>query len=411
MSLGRRGVAVTLVAAATLVGGARPVGAQPSEAPANARLRFGPLALSPVVRLTNVGRDSNVFNLNQESDPKGDVTATAGSTVEAWLRLPRFAVSGRSQFDFYYFKKLSDLRALDSDNTARVELRLNRLTPYVAVMATSTRHRQNLEIDAVAKRRNKSVTAGADVRVGAKVSVGAYARTARLEYDANSLYLGTDLSRVLNYTSRAEGIGIRYVVTPFTTFTANVEQQRDRFEFSEIRNSDGSTVTTSVEFSPRALISGRASLGYRKSAFHSGDAPNFNGAVASGELLYTLLGRTRFAVGFRRQPSYSYIVERPEYVETAVGVSVTHRLGDAWDIGGSIDRGRLVYRQQGGRTLQPLIPSETVLTGGADVSYLTGRASVGFHVLHMARSTQALLPRRIRGYERFRIGSTLTYGF
>ena len=169
------------------------------------RVQVGPLALAPVIRLTNFGHDSNVFN-RTDDNPQGDFTATLSPSVEAWLRLPRARLNGHSQFDFYYFKELTDLRAVDTDTTARVELPLNRLTPYVEGTIANTRHRQNLEIDAIARRRNDGVTAGAELRLTGKVSAGAYARRSRLEYEPNSLYLGTDLGRELNHKSAGEGV-------------------------------------------------------------------------------------------------------------------------------------------------------------------------------------------------------------
>lgn len=408
MSLGRI-AAVTLAAAVILVGAVGPVGAQSSEAPSNAPVQVGPLALSPAIRLTNFGHDSNVLNL--EDNPKDDVTATLSPAVDAWLRLPHVRVNGRSQFDFYYFKELKDLRALDTDSAAHVEVLLNRLTPYVEGTIANTRHRQNLEIDAIARRRNDSVTAGADVRLTAKVSAGVHARRSSVEYEPNSLYLQTDLARELNHASTGEGAAVRWALTPYTSFAVEIERQRDRFAFAAERNSDSVQVAPSVKFNPQALVSGRASVGFLRRTFLTGGVPEFNGLVAFVDLNYTLRERTRLAVAARRELEYSYLVGLRDYVVADVTASVMQRLGESWDAGGSLGRARLTQRQESTATTLGMagIPDETVLSSSVDVGYNIGRTRVGFHLQHRARQTDR--GELNRGYQRLRIGSSLTHAF
>jgi len=399
--------AIALTALVWLLGVVAPARAQNVGDPNNARVHVGPLALSPTIRLTNFGRDSNIYNDSKDNSPRGDLTATVSPVVEAWLRSPRVRVNGRGQFDFFYFKELSNLRALDTDTFARVELPLNRLTPYVEGNLANTRHRQNLEIDAIAKRRNDGVQVGTDVRLTAKASVRLYTGRSHIEYQPNSLYRETDLARSLNHTGSFEGLGFRYAATPLTTFAMNVEQGRDRFEFSSERNSDSFRVTPSVEFKPLALISGRAAVGFRRLRFREGDVPEFKGVVALVDLQYAFRGRTQFSIGASRDLEYSYIYSN--YVLAGFNSSVTQRLGDAWDVRGTGGRYRLTFRQgpqgiAGARAL----PSETFLHFGLDVGYYIGRTRTGFSVQHYGRESDVSLGR---GYERLRIGSSLTYVF
>jgi hypothetical protein len=408
MSLARA-AAVQLAAVVMVMGVAGPVRAQSPDAPIDVPVRVGPLALAPVIRLTNFGHDSNVFNT--EDNVKGDVTAMLSPSAEAWLRLPRAHLNARSEFDFYYFKELTSLRALDTDTAARLELPLNRLTPYVEGTLENTRHRQNLEIDAIARRRTDGVTVGADLRLTGKVTAGAYARRSRLEYKPNSLYLQTDLARVLNHTSAAEGIDLRYALTPLTTVAVNVDRARDRFEFAADRHSNSFSVSPSVEFKPFALVSGRASVGFRSRRFLTGGVPDFNGTVAFADLTYTMRERTRFAVAARRELEYSYIVGLRDYIVGDVTASVMQRFGESWDARGSLGRGRLTYRQPSTPTTPgaKAISPETVLTVGVDVGYNVARTRVGFQLEHRGR--QAERGGSNRDYRRLRIGSSLTYAF
>jgi hypothetical protein len=386
------------------------VGAQTIEPPNSAPVQAGPLLLAPVVRLTNVGYDSNVFNQDSSSNPQGDVTATFSPSVDGWLRLAHGRASGRTQFDVYYFKQLTDLRAVDTDSSGRVEVPLNRFRPFVTGGFLNTRHRQNLEIDAIARRRTSFVTVGTDVRLTSKLTASVFSSRTRLDYDTNSIYLGTDLSDVLNFTGRGEGASLRYTLTPLTTIGVTADRGRHRFDSAPERNSESLSVTPMVEFNPRALISGSASFGFRQRKFRSGTAPDFNGSVASADLTYTLLGRTRFTVIGRRQLEYSYVVGRADYVESTLALVVNQRFGDSWDVGGSLSRSLLSYGDVTSLTDSSVVitfPDESIIGWSVDAGYRLSRTRIGLRIDQRQRDASA----QLRAYDRFRIGSTLTYEF
>ena len=408
MSLRRTGAATVVVIACIGVGNS--AWAQSVEPPTNAPIQVGPLVLAPVVRLTNVGHDSNVFNRDDSSNPQGDMTATLSPAVDGWLRLAHGRASGRTQFDIYYFKQLTDLRAVDSDTRGRVEVPLNRFRPYVAGAFINTRHRQNLEIDAIARRRISTMTVGTDVRLAAKLTASVFASRSRLDYDINSIYRGTDLAQVLNFTGRSEGASLRYALTPLTTIGIEADRERDRFDSSPDRNADSFRIAPMVGFNAGALISGSASFGFRQRRFLAGTAPDFNGSVASADLTYTLLGRTRFTVTGRRQLQYSYLVGLADYLESGLTLGVNQRFGDSWDVGGTITRSRLSYVDVNSPTDSALLirfPDETIIGWSADAGYRLARTRIGVQVEQRQRQASA----EVRGYERFRIGSTLTYEF
>jgi hypothetical protein len=394
-----------LILAVALVALPHRTEAQVAEPPADAPFQVGPMVLAPVLRLTNVGHDSNVFNTND--NPKADMMAMFSPSVDGWLRMAHGRATGRSQFDLYYFRTLTELRAVDSDHSAQIEIPVNRVKPYFSARVLNTRHRQNLEIDALARRRTSSGTLGMDVRLTSKVTAGLFARRSNLKYEANSLYLGTDLARELNYTSRGEGANIRYALTPLTTISVEAERGRDRFAFGSGRDSNNLWINSGITFAPRALISGHASVGVQRRTFLGGTSPEFTGPVASADLTYTLLGRTRFTVSAARQLEYSYIYS--DYVMGGVSLSVAQRFGDSWEVGGSIGRSRLNYRQIASPAGTLDFSDETVLTFGGDVGYMLGHTRLGFYVDHRQRQVDE--PTIFRGYQRLRIGSSVAYTF
>jgi hypothetical protein len=394
---------------ASLIGvlSAVPAGAQGD--PEHPRFRAGPLGFSPIIQLTNMGRDSNVFDLAEDSHPTSDVTATLTPSLEAWWRTPHVQMSAHGRVDYFYFKELTNLRSLDTEGGARLEVRVNRVTPWVDGNLVDGSHHQTFEIDAYTKMRDESVRGGAEVRLTPKTSFGIYAARSHVGYEDNSRFLGTDLARALNRTGTTQGAGMQYAVTPLTTVSIYAERQQDRFEFAANRDSDSVRVMPTIEFKPLALISGRASVGFRTVRFLQGDVPGFRGTVASVDLQYTFRGQTRFGITVRRDLDYSFLDEQRVYLSSGFSTWVAHRLGGGWDLRGTVGRTRLNYDQLvqvAGVTNEA--PGEVSISVSGDVGYQLGRSRVGFSVSRGQRDSDLAVGR---GYKRVRIGSSITYQF
>jgi len=403
---------VGLVALASVA----PAEAQNPE-PAQAPVRIGPLALAPTFRLTNVGHDDNVFNVNADNNPTSDVTAQATPIVEGWLRTPRVRATGRGQFDYFYYRQLTNLRSLDTDAVARVELLVNRFTPYVEGSLLNSRHQNGYEIDIYARRRDDSARGGVVIRLTPKTSFDVYTRRFRSAYESDAVpgstdlvhaLSSTDLAHALNRTGTIAGLGVAYKLTPLTTLGLFVEQEQDRFEFSSSRDTNSYRVMPTVEFNPRALISGRASIGFRRVEFPSGSAPEFQSSVATVDLIYHVRARTDVAIGVRRDLDYSYLDTQSDYVSTGVATTVTQRIGAGWDLRGTLGRYRLGYQRRAIGGLTTDFPSETGINYGMEVGYELGRTRIGFNVDHYERDSDAAVGRV---YNRLRVATSATYAF
>ena len=116
---------------------------------------------APVIRLTNVGHDSNVFNRNQNDHPQSDVTATLEPPLDARLRMAHARANGRTQFDGYYFRQLTDLRAIyitDTGTHRSAREPGNGVCDRIAhEHASSAESRKSISL---ARRRNDSVNRG-----------------------------------------------------------------------------------------------------------------------------------------------------------------------------------------------------------------------------------------------------------
>ncbi len=409
MSRCPRAVAFTVL---WLLGGVAPARAQiqPTEDPEQAPVHLGAFAFAPVVRVSNIGRDSNVYDTSEDNHPQGDVTAVFSPRAEAWFLTPHVHVNGRADLNVFYYKDLTELRSSDTNTAGHFELVLGRLTPYVEGSFLNAGHRQGIEVDALARVHDESARAGVEVAVGGKTSVGVYAGRTRLAYQGETRYYDVDLSRALNHTGTITGAGVHYEVTPLTSVGIYVERQQDRFDASPDRNADSLRVMPEVEFKPLALVSGHAAVGFRRSIFRNGDVPEFKGLVASADLAYVLRVRTQFSVNIRRDLDYSYLDLEHDYLSTGFTATLTERLGEGWDVRGSIGRFNLAYERRGAATAtgSPEVPNEVSVIWGSDVGYRVGHTRIGLNVDHASRQSDVSLGR---GYSRLRVGSSIEYTF
>jgi hypothetical protein len=393
-----------------LVSAIGPVAAQSAEPPANPAVRIGPLALAPAISIYNAGFDDNVYNRSVGFDPQGDVTATTSLAVDEWLRVSRVRMYGHTQLDYHFFKELTGLRVLDTAATGRAEFLLNRLTPFVEAVLTDASYQPNVEIDAYARRLDRSLIAGAEMRLSSRFRASGYLRRRDLDYDEESFFRGSDLAQALNHTSSGEGAQIKYEATPYTTVAVAVERLRDRFGPGSNRDTDSFVVLPSVQFNPRAVISGSAEIGVRSLTFLSPGVPDFTGPVARVNLSYVLLGSTRFTLEARRDLEYSYIARN--YVLLDGTLFVTHRLRESWEIGGSVNRGRNSYsRTTVSSNIEPLLPDEAVTGVTAGVGYTSGKMRIGLEFERRWRTNDQPVGYPFRSYRRTRIGPTFSYVF
>lgn len=387
---------------------AAPAGAQTGEVagePADtARLHWGPLAFTPTLTIGDVGVDTNVFNESEEHDPKRDVTTTLRPVVDYWLRLGRGRLAGKTAISYMFFKDFDNQRSLNGEQELRLELPINRLTPFVDGKYANTRERPGFEIDSRARRKEQLARVGIEAGLGKTKFVLSAGRGA-IKYDRGQVFLGTDLSAALDRDTEAAALQVRYALTPLTTFVVEAEGRRDRFDFATIKDADTYSIKPGFEFKPFALIEGKAFVGVREFRTLNGAVPDFTGVVASVELAYALTS-TRFGVRVDRDVKYSFGALQPFYVATDVGVSVTQRITRSWDVVAQTQRAVLDYHAlpaSGTRGRR-----DTVLGYRGGIGYWVGQTlRIGLNVDHYTRRSKVVVSRT---YEGLRVGASISYG-
>jgi hypothetical protein len=384
--------------------------AQPEEDPRKtARMHFGPLYLTPIVTLTNLGWDSNVFN-GQGEAKEGDFTFTLTPAADVWLPFARRAmIITNAAADLVYFQTLSSERSVDPFVLVRPEIYFNRLTLFAEGSYLDTRQRPNFEIDVRARRNEREGKAGFDLRIAKKLSIEMAGRERRIRFDADQYYQGTELQETLNRDERAASATLRYRWTPLTTVVVLSEAQSDRFVYSPERDTDSVRIMPGVELKPRAIVSGSGYIGYRRFVVLSDEMPDFSGLVASGALSYTLQGATKFTFTANRDVDYSFEQDQPYYVKSGFGLDVRRALGARFDVTAGYERYDYAYREFTTGTATPTV-HRVDLTQDVSCSfgYRAARdARIGFGASYRERTSNT---EPFRDYNGVRIGVMIDYG-
>lgn len=376
----------------------------PSEDEAEtARFHFGPVAVTPVLDIQQVGVDTNVFN--DSENRQRDFTASIGPSGRYWMRFGRLRLKGESGLAYHYFHEFSTQRSFGTENQLQLSLPLNRFTPFVKGGYDNTRRRPDYEIDARVRTKRRTAGAGLDIRAGARTVLRFEGESNDIDFDDDAVFLGSSLGEVLNRREELYGIGLHRRLTPLTTFVVSGGYQRDRFKRSPVRDADSYRVLAGFELDPFALISGTAFVGYRSFSTLDEDTPDFKGVIANATVAYVLRS-TRFGFRVRRDAHYSFEISEPFYIATELMGEVTQKITSNWDMVGRVGRTTLDYQRL--VSLESSERTDTEWLAGGGIGRRVGRsARIGFDVNHLRRESPLGAARE---YEGWRIGGSLTYG-
>ena len=368
------------------------------------RFRLGPLRFTPSISLTSLGIDDNVFN--ESLDPKQDTTAAVGPAVNLWMKLGRSRMTGKVSGQYLYFSKYDNQRAWNTTDEGRWEVPLSRLTPFIMGVYANTKERPGYEIDSRAHLRSQAVGLGTEMRLSARTSAVLTTTRSDFAFDEGETFLGADLATTLNRRSNVEALQLRFKLTSLTTFVAGAEAIQDRFTFSPVRNADSIKVLPGFEFKPSALISGKVFVGFRRFNARDETLPDYAGPIAAVDAAYTH-SATRLSVKVNRDLAYSYELTQPYYALTDLGLVITQRVTDAWEVVGRGGLQSLEYQQfQSIRTAS--LRTDTIRQYGAGVGYRLGQTlRLGFDAVRYRRQSSEFA---LREYEGLRFGASISYG-
>src|SRR5579862_8749952 len=115
--------------------------------PSQMRVRIGPLWMNPRVVISNVGVDTNVFDVPANKNPEKDFTATVTPTTDIWLRLGPSWLQVNVREDVVWYQKFSSERSANSAYDINWRVPIGRMLVTLSPKYLSTRERPGYEID------------------------------------------------------------------------------------------------------------------------------------------------------------------------------------------------------------------------------------------------------------------------
>ena len=380
-----------------------PPGAVPDQVVDRAFIHIGPFFLHPAVALQDMGIDTNVRN--ERDEPQRDFTFTVIPVISGGFRAGPARMLIVDRVEYVWYKELTSERSVNGGLSGQFEVRWNRLRPFALGQLGRTRDRKGDEIDTRARRSESMFGGGLDLGIASRTWLTLEYRNSQTSYDAGESYLGVPLDAALNNRARASLVGVRFELSPLTTFAVTARLEQVRFDTSTFRDSDSLVVTGAFTFDPDALLAGSASVGYRNLQAQTQGTPDFRGVTANVALTYRGLPTTRFGAGVNRDVAYSYEAVYPYYVTTAVAVTVTQNIVGPLEIVGRGRRAWLNYTGTAGGApdRQDLVDAY----GGGIGVRLVDTSRLGFDVEWVER--QSDVPEH--DYKGLRLFGAVNYGF
>jgi hypothetical protein len=384
-----------------VLGAPSPASAQDPDTPPPGTVVLGPLRLTPALNLRDMGVDNNVFN--EAVAPKSDFTFTLTPKVDAALRVRRMRLSYLASTDYVYYRKYRSERGTNSTGTGRFEVDLGHFRPYLTAEGVNTRSRLNAEVDTRARHRDVTYGGGVSIQLLSRTQILLSGSRATVAFDPGEAFRGVELRHSFDGRRTAISGGLGLELTPITRFTVLVSREQQRFDLSPDRDSNTWRVTPAVTFSPTGLLTGSASVGYRRFHTLSPLLPDYSGLVSNVGIGATIYGRHLLQGQVTHDVQYSYEDIAAYYVGTTVGLTWTMVVAGPIDVRATGAHTRMDYRN-----LADVARPDTATTYGGGVGYrFSQHARLGVNVDWSRRLSDRSADRSYRNH---RVFAGLTWG-
>jgi hypothetical protein len=380
------------------------VRAQEADPPQLIRHQLGPVVLTPTVSLRDLGIDTNVYN-DAGPDPPKDFAFTVVPAFTALIGRGRSSLEVRSTTELVYFAEQRSERSVNEDLSLAARFALRRLVPILEFGYLNTRERVSAEVDERARRIEQRGAVGFDLTITPKLSGIVRADLTQSRYNAQGSFSDQYLAYELNRDTPILSAGVRYVLTPLTSVSVTTESSDIRFEESSDKDTNSRLTQVAFELNARAIISGTARLGYQSFELLSDEAPDFDGLVGSGSLVYRFSSSTALGFSYDRSVSYSFLPEQPYYVRQGFGLLLRRQVAPQWTLTASGERYQHQYTHV---SLALDEQAERVVGGALTVAYDLGRRT---------RFTTGLSYQNRRSdfdnrsYDGLRLGTSVVHAF
>lgn len=284
----------------------------------NSRWKIGPLRITPVIFINNVGYDSNVYGTPW--NPVEDYTFTAGPGLYFYIPIKkRYLFNGSFSPQYVYFYQEKKERTWNKYGSLSFYMNLRRFLINIGKNYSDARERWNTEIDI--RPRRKEDTSFLSISLQTRRRLLFSAGWKRSDYNYESLfYERFNFRDILNRVdSRFTGT-IYYQLFPKTRLFIEYERGIIYFDNPESkRDSQSSTISSGFDFHPSSIFNGRIKIGYE--IFHPlhREGQDYKGVVGDTNITVRLFKFLRLRTFYQRDVEYSIWYNNVYFIQTRYG--------------------------------------------------------------------------------------------
>jgi hypothetical protein len=312
-----------------------------------ARLRLGPLRVIPAFRLSEVGRDSNVYFRGEGNDVVPDFTATLSPEARGyWLLGSSVILTLAENPEYLFYAKEKGLRAFSNSFSSGLRLLLLRSFSLSAEYHVQSHvRRATSELD---RRIRDTATGGRaglffETPRGTAVGFSGSLEDFRFKDVAAS---GPDDIYALALDRRETTVALElyYRVFSRSYFFTTAGYARYDFVFPEFSWRNGASLEFSggLRFPLLGRARGTISLGWKSFRPESTERKAFQGFVAATDVAFRT-GRLGLSLGYARDMVFSYIQSAYYYVEGRLRAGLSLYITPSFRIDGNFQSGTMAY--------------------------------------------------------------------
>ena len=311
------------------------------------KLRFGPLRLVPVIRIYDVGYDSNVYFADEGSPAVADATATLSPEIRAyWLLGRSIILSATENPEFVAHARETALRSFSNSFSASLRgLALRRFSLAAEVHDLSHVRRSLSELGRRIRDTVSGATGSLFFETPRGTAIGVSGGVDDLRYldvasgDPDDIY-----GRSLDRREIAAGFEVYYRIFSRSHFFSTVMWRSYDFRYPESAWRDASSIEASggVRFPLAGWARGTVRFGWKSFRPDSPDERPFSGLVA-GTDVFLRLGRVALTLGLDRDNAFSYIESAYYYVDTAARAGLSLYLFRSFRLDASVAYETMAY--------------------------------------------------------------------
>ena len=312
-----------------------------------ARLRLGPLRVIPVFRLSEAGRDSNVYFREEGGEVISDFTATFSPEARGyWLVGSSVILSVTENPEYLFYAKEKGLRAFtNSFSTGLRILALRSFSLSADYHVLSHVRRATSELDQRIQDTLTGGTAGFFFETPRGTAVGFTGSIEDFRYKDVAADAPDDIyARALDRRETAAAVELYYRVFSRSFFFTTAGWTRYEFVFQESAWRDASSIEVSagLRFPLLGRARGTLSLGWKSFQPESPERKPFSGLVAATDVSFRF-GRLGINLGYVRDNTFSYNESAYYYVDGRARAGLSFYVAPFLRIDGSVQSGTMDY--------------------------------------------------------------------